>query len=455
MKKILTLIFCIVGLSCLSLSTYAELPVQALTHKNVTLSKMLKKAMPAVVNIVSQGEIPLPTNKFLRREMQEQQPSSKQLPKDNHFSSVGSGVIVDPAHGLIITNAHVVSMAKNITVTLNDGRHFQAVKIGEDDETDIAVIQIPGKNLVGIPYGDSNKVKIGDFVAAIGSPLGLRQSVSSGIVSALHRSDLGLEGFENFIQTDAPINMGNSGGALVNMQGELIGINTALLSSNGGNIGIGFAIPSDMARSVAQQLVRFGKVQRGLMGVMVQTLTPDLAESFKIPHVKGAIVTRVVPYSPASKAGMKIGDVILKINGEKVTSSDDVQNIIGLLRIGSKVNLVVLRDGKQYAAQAITENPTSSEIKDRMSNPYLYGVQMQNITQEIPGHGYTRGVQIIHIDEYSPAWTAALKRGDIVISANRKKISTIDELTSIAKSNKKGLLLEIIRNKGAAFVVIK
>ena len=455
MKKILCIVACLLGLSLTPLFTYAELPAQALSSSNSTIAAMLNKAMPAVVNIVSQGEIPLPANKFLRREMEEQQQNSNQQPKDNYFSSVGSGVIVDPQHGLIITNAHVVSMAKNITVTLNDGRHFQAIKIGEDDDTDIAVLQIPGKNLVGIPYGDSNKVQIGDFVAAIGSPLGLRQSVTSGIVSALHRSDLGLEGFENFIQTDAPINMGNSGGALVNMQGELIGINTALLSSSGGNIGIGFAIPSDMARSIAQQIVRFGKVQRGLMGIMVQTLTPDLADSFNVNHTKGAIVTSVIPYSPAAKTGMKIGDIVLEINGKQVTSSDDVQNIIGLLRVGSKVNLVVMRDGKKYSAQATTEDPSNSELKNRMSNPYLFGVQMQNITQEIPGHDYVHGIQIMHIEEYSPAWTAALKPGDIIISANRQKVTTIDELNKIAKPNQKGLLLEILRDKGAAFVVIK
>ncbi|MBU1628554.1 MAG: trypsin-like peptidase domain-containing protein, partial [Gammaproteobacteria bacterium] len=232
-----------------------------------SLSHMLKQALPGVVNIVSQGELPIPNDPFLRRELEQQQHGAS-VEQNKHFVSVGSGVIIDAEHGLIITNAHVVNLARNITVTLNDGRHFQAKKIGEDDTTDIAVLQINATDLTSIPFGDSNKLVVGDFVAAIGSPLGLKQSVTSGIVSALHRSDLGIEGLENFIQTDAPINMGNSGGALMNMDGQLVGINTALLSGSGGNIGIGFAIPSNMAKSVVAQILEFGKVQRGLMGVL-------------------------------------------------------------------------------------------------------------------------------------------------------------------------------------------
>lgn len=434
----------------LSASVLSSPPTQ-----NNTLSPMLKNVMPSVVNIVTQGELLFPNDPFIRQQLKEF--NQGKLPKDNRFTSVGSGVIIDPQKGIIITNAHVVASAKFILVTLNDGRHFPAKKIGADNPTDIAIIQIDSRatSLHTIPLGDSNQLNVGDFVVAVGSPFGLNQSVTSGIVSGLHRSDLGIEGLENFIQTDAPINMGNSGGALVNMRGELVGINTALISNNGGNIGIGFAIPINMVKSIVTQLAKFGKVRRGLMGILVQTLTPDLADAFKTANTKGAIVSQVLPFSPADAAGIKVGDIITAINKEAINSNDDVHNIIGLIREGETVDLTILREGKTMHFSVKTNAPKTSEMKRRMEDPYWYGVRLQEVTESLPNHGLVKGIKVMALAEYSPASMAGLLPGDIIISANHEPAMTIDQLKKIAKPSESGLLLNIIRGPGAGFVVIK
>ena len=409
--------------------------------------------MPAVVNIRTEGEIPFLNDKFLEKQLQND--SHPIIPKDPHFAGIGSGVIVNAKKGLILTNAHVIDLAKTVVVTLNDGRHFRAKPIGFDNESDIAVIQIDAKNLTAVPMGDSNGVQVGDFVAAIGSPFGLNQSVSSGIVSAIHRGDLGIEGLENFIQTDAPINVGNSGGALVNVQGKLIGINTALISNSGGNVGIGFAIPINMAQNIMQQLLKFGQVHRGLMGVLVQTLSPDLASAFDVPNQQGAVVTQVIPYSPAAKAGIKIGDIITKINGDNVQNNSDIHNAVGLLRMGSRVKLEILRDTKTLSIQIATVNPEDSEISAQQADPYLYGTELKEIRQQDPINGYIQGVKILSIKDYSAAAIAGLRPDDIIISADHTSTASIPALLTIADKNKNGLLLNILRKGGAAFVVIK
>jgi len=451
--KILKLLILLPFLFCPILSN-ATLPQLFSMQQKPSLSHMLKQALPGVVNIVSQGELPIPNDPFLRRELEQQQHGAS-VEQNKHFVSVGSGVIIDAEHGLIITNAHVVNLARNITVTLNDGRHFQAKKIGEDDTTDIAVLQINATDLTSIPFGDSNKLVVGDFVAAIGSPLGLKQSVTSGIVSALHRSDLGIEGLENFIQTDAPINMGNSGGALMNMDGQLVGINTALLSGSGGNIGIGFAIPSNMAKSVVAQILEFGKVQRGLMGVLVQTLSPDLAAALHTPRQKGAIISQIVPYSPAAHAGLKVGDIIIFINKEAITSSEDVQNTVGLMRVGETAKVTVLRQQKQYSFTVKTSDPKISLTMAQKENPFLYGLELANFTEENTAHGYVQGIKVLKVNNYCTAWTAGLREDDIIVSANNQLVHNISQLKTIAHGNTKNLLLNILRDKGAAFVVIK
>jgi serine protease Do len=452
MKKIACLFVLLLTFGLSNIACAKVLP-QIFTQNNPSISPMLENITPAVVNIVTRGEIRIFNDPFLKRELKKYK--AFRMLDNKRFVSFGSGVVIDAKHGLIVTNAHLVSMEKAITVTLKDGRHYEAKKIGADNETDIAVIKIKAKNLTEINFADSNEIKVGDFVVAIGSPFGLKQSVTSGIVSALNRSNLGIEHLENFIQTDAPINIGNSGGALVNMQGQLIGINTALISSTGGNVGVGFAIPSNMVKSIVEQLLKFGKVHRGLMGVLVQTLNPDLAEAFNLKGVKGSIVSRVVPFSPAATAGIKVGDVIVSVNGHTIKSGDDMHNFVGLLRMGATAKLNILRNGKKINISVVTANPQLSEKKSHEANPYLYGIQMENVTEQNPYHGYVTGIRILRVDEYCPAWTVGLRPGDLVISVNHKRIATIKELETIASAEKNGLLLNVLRGPGAAFIVIK
>src|SRR3989338_11408194 len=291
---------------------------------NTSIAPMIQNVLPAVVNIRAQIKI---TDFNTLREIQKQNETNKNNKNNDNdnennneqtppgtFVSVASGVIVDATNGYILTNAHVISDAQSVIVTLGDGRHFTAKIIGMDKPSDVALLQIKASNLIPAPMGDSNQLKVGDFVAAIGNPFGLNQTVTSGIVSALGRTTLGIENYENFIQTDAPINSGNSGGALVNMQGQLVGINTAILAPDRGSIGIGFAIPTNMAKRVMEQLIEYGNVKRGVLGIGAQDITPELAIAFNIHSSKGAAVTQVVSDSPAAQAGIQIGDIITSVN---------------------------------------------------------------------------------------------------------------------------------------------
>ncbi|MGD9108659.1 MAG: Do family serine endopeptidase [Gammaproteobacteria bacterium] len=453
MKKIFLLLCGVILLYIGPQAALARIPSKMLSVNKTTIAPMLKKTMPAVVNIVNQGEIELANDPFLKRELSKY-PAFKMLDK-KHFVSLGSGVIINAEHGLIVTNAHVINMSKTLTVTLNDGRHFIAKKVGADNETDLAIIQIKAKNLTAIPFGDSDKLRIGDFVVAIGSPFGLKQSVTSGIISALNRSDLGLEKIENFIQTDAPINVGNSGGALVDMQGKLIGINTALISPDGGNIGIGFAIPSNMVQSIVKQLIEFGEVHRGLMGILVQTLTPDLAQALGMPQQQGAIISQIVPHSPAAKAGIKIGDIITRINQHAIKSSEDLHNLIGILHIGETANLTILRNKKSLNLSIVTADPKISTARSMQSQKYLYGVSMEDFAGQITAHGYAEGVHILQIREYSPAWTSGLRPNDVIVSANNLPATSVKRLIEISKTTKNNLVLRILRGPGSIFIVIK
>jgi serine protease Do/serine protease DegQ len=330
-----------------------------------TLAPMIKKVSPAVVNIATRGTIrergaqnPLLDDPFFRRFFD--------VPPDNGprarpFQSAGSGVIFDAHSGYIVTNAHVVENASEITVTLQDGRDLKAEIIGSDTPSDVAVLKVKPDGLTQIPLGDSAKMEVGDFVVAIGNPFGLQHTVTSGIISGLSRSGINPDGYEDFIQTDASINPGNSGGALVNLRGELIGINTAILSRSGGNIGIGFAIPVNMARSVMEQLIHYGSVKRGQLGVSMYTVTPDIAHSLGLPSAVGALVSQVVEGSPADQAGIRTGDVITSVNGQPVKSNSELRNTIGLLRVGDKVEIGLLRDGKPLRVTAVIAD-TSPEL---------------------------------------------------------------------------------------------
>jgi Do/DeqQ family serine protease len=333
-----------------------------------SLAPMLARITPGVVNIAVRGRVreqnPLLQDPFFRRFFNLPQ---NQKPEERETQATGSGVIVDAAQGYVLTNGHVVENATKIEVTTKDNRRFNARLIGVDTATDVAVLQIPANGLTAVPIGDSDRLQVGDFVLAIGNPFGLGQTVTSGIVSALGRSGLGIEGYEDFIQTDASINPGNSGGPLVNLEGQCIGINTAILAPGGGNIGIGFAVPINMARRVMDQLIRYGEVKRGRIGVAIQDLTPDLAQALNTTHTAGAVIARVEPGSPAERAGLRSGDLVVAINGVPVRSGTQLRNAIGLTRIGEDVNLTVDRRGAEYgvAVHVDPAAPTATRQRPR------------------------------------------------------------------------------------------
>ena len=427
-----------------------------------TLAPVLKNAMPAIVNVAVQGTLPgMDAPEAPANDGPPGRPANPNTPeKSRNFQSIGSGVIIDPNNGIIITNDHVIRYAQLITVTLNDGRRLKARLIGGDSETDIAVLKIEAKNLKSLPIGDSDKIQVGDFVVAIGNPFGLNnfgnsQSATFGIVSAMQRSDLNIEGVENFIQTDAAINPGNSGGALVNTQGELIGINTAIISMYGGNVGIGFAIPIKMAKDVAQQIIKFGSVHRGLMGIFVQHLTPELAQALGYAEgFQGALVAQVNEGSPAQAAGIKSGDIIVQINDELITQATQVKTTISLLRVGSEVQIVLMRQGKKITLHAVVSDAKKNEQKLQASNPFLYGLALKNFEQDSPLHGHVKGIQVVGASENSAGWRAGIRLGDVIVNANKQPITDTESLQNVAKQNKQQLLVQVLRDSGALFILI-
>jgi len=338
------------------------------------------------------------------------------IPKQREKQSRGSGVIIDANKGYIVTNHHVIEKADEISVTLLDGRQFNAKLIGEDSETDVALLQISADNLTALPLADSDKLRIGDFVVAIGNPFGLGQTVTSGIVSGLRRSGLGIEAYEDFIQTDASINPGNSGGALVDLRGKLVGINTAIIAPGGGNVGIGFAIPSNMVQQVAQHLADFGEVRRGILGVKMQDLTADLAAAFGLDGKKGAVIAEVEPNSAAKKAGLRSGDIITAINDKPVNSATAVRNRIGLLRIGEKVKITVIRKGRTRNFNVVIAD--SKRVDGGDISRYLEGAFLKDSSD---------GIEVYKVTRNSNAWQIGLRRGDHIVAINRRKVKDLEE----------------------------
>ncbi|MBI1732331.1 MAG: DegQ family serine endoprotease [Gammaproteobacteria bacterium] len=421
-----------------------------------SLAPMLEQVTPAVVNIATEGRVVLQNNPLLADPFFRRFFNIPQGPIERKTQALGSGVIVDAKRGLVLTNSHVVANAVEIAVTLRDGRHVQAEVVGADPDTDVAVIKVPAEGLRAVPTANSESLRVGDFVVAIGNPFGLGQTVTSGIVSALGRSGLGIEGYEDFIQTDASINPGNSGGALVNLRGELVGINTAIFSQSGGNIGIGFAIPINMALQIMEQLVEKGAVERGSVGITVQDLTPDLSAAFGLEKQQGAVVNSVVPDSPAAKAGLQAGDVIVEINGKAVRNAGDVRNHIGLLQVGEKVSFSVLRDGKRRDLNAMVAARSSEDGGGpRAVNPKLNGVTVGNLSPDHPLAGQVQGVEVEHVEPGSPAWRGGLRQGDIITSVNHAKVTKLDEFLAAVDRRQEPLLLRVIRGNAAAFLVIK
>ena len=423
-----------------------------------SLAPMLDKVTPAVVNISTRGSMriqqnPLMQDPFFRYffDLPNQPPQQRR-----ETQSLGSGVVVDAQQGYIITNNHVIEHAEEITVTLRDGRSLTAKLVGTDPEADIAVIKVPSEKLLALPLADSDQTRVGDFVVAIGNPFGLGQTVTSGIVSALGRSGLGIEGYEDFIQTDASINPGNSGGALVNLRGQIIGINTAILGPNGGNIGIGFAIPINMARDIMDQLVKHGEVRRGRLGVLIQDMTPDLASAFGIDNNVGAVIAQVVGGSTADKAGVKVGDVVMAVNGREVHGSGDLRNRIGMLRIGDKVTLKLLRDGKPRELTVTVAEATQTKQAGKQIFSKLDGVQLGNVDELPPSaRGHQAGVVVLDLERNSVAARAGLRKADIITNANRVPVNDMEDLKRAAKRSDQGILLNLLRGETALFVLIR
>lgn len=448
-KTINSYLLALILASGLGISTpaLAVLPPEVDGRHLPSLAPMLERSMPAVVNIstttnIRAQENPLLRDPFFRHFFQ--LPNRPQKRKN----SLGSGVIIDSEAGLVLTNNHVIAKADEITVTLTDGRQLTAELVGTDPEADVAVIRIADDNLTELPIADSDNLRVGDFVVAIGNPFGLGQTVTSGIISALGRSGLGIEGYEDFIQTDASINPGNSGGALVNLRGELIGINTAILAPSGGNVGIGFAIPSNMATTIKQSLVEHGEVRRGLLGVTTQDLTPELTQAFNLQSRHGAVISRVQENSSAAQAGLEPGDIIIAIDGEKIKNSHAIRNVVGLKKIGDKVTLDILRAGKEKTIRAIIGKPQRMVIDGNQIHSSLQGVQLS----ESP-RNQVEGVLIENVDPASKAWKIGLRSGDIIISANRYRVRNLDELRTVTDPRRQ-LLINIQRGGEAFFVIL-
>ncbi|MGB5519208.1 MAG: DegQ family serine endoprotease [Gammaproteobacteria bacterium] len=417
-----------------------------------TLAPMVEKARPAVVNIATTGHVdmqnhPLLNDPFFKRFFE----GYRDLPQRKETKSLGSGVVIDAENGYIVTNHHVVEDAQEIAITMHNGNHFEAKLIGSDPEVDIAILQADIKGLQAIPFGNSDRLRVGDFAVAIGNPFGLGQTVTSGIVSALGRTGLGIEGYENFIQTDASINPGNSGGALVNLRGELIGINTAILAAGGqGNVGIGFAIPINMVRQIADQLIEYGEVRRGMLGVIMQNLTPELAGAFGLDLHQGVVISQVIEDTAAERAGLEVGDVVVAINGTPVKSASAMRNMVGLLRVGDEMNISVIRDGEKKMVLAVVGDVNDLSMAGTKINQRFAGATIE----EKEKAGKTMLV-VTEVQEDSAAWHAHLREGDIILSVNRKPVQTLAELQKIVGDTDAQILLNIQRGRTALFVLIE
>ena len=441
----------------LALSSHAALPQAVGEAPMPTLAPMIKRVAPAVVNIATRGTIrerqpqnPLLEDPFFRRFFD----IPDLGPRERQFQSAGSGVIFDAKNGYIVTNAHVVDNATEITVTLQDGRDLTATVVGSDVPSDVAVLKVPTEGLTQVALGDSTKLEVGDFVVAIGNPFGLQNTVTSGIVSGLGRSNINPDGYEDFIQTDASINPGNSGGALVNLRGELVGINSAILSRSGGNIGIGFAIPVNLARSVMDQLIKYGSVKRGLLGVNIYSLTPDMAKSLNLPSTQGVLVSQVNEGSAADKAGIKPGDVITSINGQTIKSNSELRNAIGLSRIGDKLDVSLIRDRKPLHVTAIITEPppttTSAAVKPSAGSTESAGIH-PGLAGATLADSPTGGIQVRAIEPRSAADLARLRTGDRIEAVNSKNVANLVQLREVAKHG--GTLVLTVRRGNSVVLV--
>lgn len=415
-----------------------------------SLAPMLEKVLPAVVSVQVEGTASPTLNmpEELKKYFGDNAPQEQAQP----FEGLGSGVIIDAAKGYVLTNNHVINQAQKISVQLNDGREFDAKLVGSDEQSDIALLQlIKPSNLTQIAIADSDKLRVGDFAVAVGNPFGLGQTATSGIISALGRSGLNLEGLENFIQTDASINRGNSGGALLNLNGELIGINTAILAPGGGSIGIGFAIPSNMAKTLADQLIQFGEIKRGLLGIKGMEMSADIAKAMNLSVQRGAFVSEVLPNSGSAKAGIKSGDVIVSLNGKPLNSFAELRSRIATTEPGTKVKLGLLRDGKPVDVEVTLDKSTSSTASAELIIPALQGASFSD-GQMKDG---TKGVVIDNVDKGSAAAQVGLHKDDIIIGLNRERIHSIAELRKVLEGKPPVIALNVIRGNESIYLLLR
>jgi len=429
---------------------------EALQQGIPTLAPMLESVTPAVVSIRVAKTLPASSHLFFngdqlpdeaRRYFQDIPNLNREGPRRPYATGAGSGVIVDAGRGYVITNHHVIDGAASINVQLSDGRALQAVLLGSDENTDVALLQIEADDLVDIEFADTDTVQVGDYVVAIGNPFGIGQTVTAGIVSALGRTGLNNNNYEDFIQTDAAINLGNSGGALVDMEGRMIGINSAIISGNGGSNGIGFAVPADMVSAVMEHLERDGEVRRGLLGVTITDVTPDVQAALVVSIEAGALVTGVMPDSAADQAGIRISDVIVQIDGRSVGGSRELRNIVGLLRRDQQVELVLYREG-----EALTLDATIGAADDRrvagagrpaLSSEY-HGAQLRGLASN--GNSAAQaGVEVVSVQAQSRAWAAGLRPGDVIIEVNRRPISDLPAFNSALENLDQIAALTVLR----------
>jgi len=395
-----------------------------------SLAPLVERVTPAVVNIrvsqtVSRGS-PFGDDAFRRFFGLPDAPHGSQ-----EVASAGSGVIVDATRGYILTNHHVVENADAIQISLFDGDILDAEVVGSDAATDIALLKVEGDSLVEMPIGDSEIVRVGDFVLAIGNPFGLGHTVTSGIVSALGRTDISRNGYEDFIQTDASINPGNSGGALVNMRGELVGINSMIFSRSGGNVGIGFAVPTTIASSIMNQILDYGEVRRGLLGVSISGIDAEIAEALNASVKSGALITEIVPGSAAEDSGLQVDDIIVAVNNEKITDASELRNTIGLMESGAAVNIEYIRDGESHRTKAVLGQQQVARSAGTDIHPGLAGAEFASSSTSGTG-----GVEVTAVEPDSPAAQRGLRAGDIITAVNRRRVADLQQLTEIARENR-------------------
>jgi serine protease Do/serine protease DegQ len=443
---------CLLLFSVLSAVAAAEPPVAS--RGLPTLAPLVNEVTPAVVNISVVTRSPLEDNPLFRDPFFRRFFNLPDRPQRQE-QAAGSGVIVDAARGYVLTNHHVIREAEQIIVTLKDRRQFMARLVGADPGTDVAVLQIQAQSLTAIRFGDSDQLNVGDYVIAIGNPFGLGQTVTSGIVSALGRTGLSVEGYEDFIQTDASINPGNSGGALINLRGELVGINTAIVAPSGGNVGIGFAVPSNMAQAVMSQIVRYGEVRRGRLGVEMVDVTPAIAKKIGVAVLEGAVVAGVQSGSPSERAGLRELDVVVAMNGRPIRSAAELRTRLGLTPIGEEVELRIRRGGEARALRVRVEAPQKLAEGNGQTVAQLPGVKVVEIERGSPLYQRVQGLVVAAVDENSKAWQAGLRPGDIIFGVNRKRVRTLAELQKAMRGNERGQTLHLLRGDSELTVVIR